>query len=94
MRLGGDEFGVFAVGISSEEMGSALILRLFSRIEALTVPELRGEKICVSTGAVISPEGKKTTFHELYAIADDALYHSKKSSGNSLTFGKIGEGQE
>lgn len=41
----------------------------------------------VSAGAVIIPDGKAGKFHELYAVADEALYISKAISGNSLTFG-------
>lgn len=87
MRLGGDEFGVFAVGIVNRDMGKAMIQRLFSRIEALYIPEMKGEKICVSVGAALCREGKESSFHELYAVADEAMYRSKKISGNSLTFG-------
>ena len=87
MRLGGDEFGVFAVGIPYQEMGESMVHRLFSRIEALDIPEMNGEKIHVSAGAVILRDGKEATFHELYAVADEALYISKTISGNSLTFG-------
>ena len=85
MRLGGDEFGAFAAGIVSREMGEAIVQRLFRRLEALDLPELRGERISVSAGAVLDPDGK-ASFHALYALADDAMYLSKKNSGNSLTF--------
>ena len=87
MRLGGDEFGVFAVGIPYQEMGETMVHRLFSRIENLEIPEMKGEKVHISAGAVIIPDGKAGKFHELYAVADEALYISKAISGNSLTFG-------
>lgn len=87
MRLGGDEFGVFAVGIVNREMGNAMVQRLFNRIAGLNIPEMKGQKVFVSVGAAICPEGKETSFHELYAIADKALYRSKKASGSKLTFG-------
>ena len=87
MRLGGDEFGVFAVGIVNREMGKAMVQRLFNRIAGLNIPEMKGQKVFVSVGAAICPEGKETSFHELYAIADKALYRSKKASGSKLTFG-------
>lgn len=87
MRLGGDEFGVFAVGIPNKEMGETMVHRLFSRIENLDIPEMKGEKVHISAGAMIIPDGKAGNFHELYAVADEALYISKAISGNSLTFG-------
>jgi diguanylate cyclase (GGDEF)-like protein len=88
MRLGGDEFVVFAVGIASREMGESVVYRFFSRVNNLVIPELRGEKVCISVGAVITPDHGSLSFHDLYGIADKALYTSKKASGSSLTFGE------
>jgi len=88
MRLGGDEFGVFAVGIANREMGEGMVHRRFSRVDALEVPGMQGRKTSISVGAVIAPEGGAATFHDLYAIADEALYRSKKTAGNSMTFGR------
>lgn len=86
MRLGGDEFGVFAVGIIDREMGEAILHRLFARLENREIPELQGEKISISVGAVLCTGEKKRSFDELYAAADGAMYESKKVSGNSVTF--------
>ena len=88
MRLGGDEFGVFAIGIVNQEMGAYIIQRLFNRIERLDISELNGEKVCISVGAALCSDDKPLSFHELYGIADEALYTSKRTSGNCLTFGK------
>ena len=88
VRLGGDEFVVFAVGISSREMGESVVFRFFSRVNNLVIPELRGEKVCISVGAVLTPDHGNLSFHELYGIADKALYISKKTPGSSLTFGE------
>ena len=89
IRLGGDEFGAFAVGIVSQEMGDAIVQRLFDRIERLEIPELNGKSVSVSAGAVLAPEGKRLTFHDLYAAADNAMYLSKESDGNTLTFHSV-----
>ena len=86
MRLGGDEFGVFAVGIIDQEMSTAIINRLFAQLDKLELPELDGRKFCVSIGATLSGETNTKTFDSLYALADSALYDSKKTPGNSLTF--------
>lgn len=86
MRLGGDEFGAFALGIVDQAMGEAIIRRLFRRLENLDIPELNGEKVCISVGAVLVPAEGKLSFHDMYALADDAMYASKKISGNSLSF--------
>jgi hypothetical protein len=37
---------------------------------------------------VITPDHGSLSFHDLYGIADKALYISKKASGSSLTFGE------
>ncbi|MDO4804193.1 MAG: diguanylate cyclase [Lachnospiraceae bacterium] len=86
MRLGGDEFGVFAVGIANRELGESIIGRLFARIDNLKIPELGGEKVCISVGAMLRSGRESVAFEELYAGADEALYISKKTRGNSLTF--------
>ena len=89
MRLGGDEFGAFAVGIVEREMGEHIIDRLFQRIDRLEIPELNGREICISVGAVLWNAETKTTFDALYTSADSAMYASKMESGHSLTFGDI-----
>jgi len=89
MRLGGDEFCVYAVGIVDREMGRSIVSRLFDRIRNLQVEGLPNGKISVSTGAVIHSEKDETSFAYLYACADRAMYGSKKRAGNSLTFGNV-----
>ena len=86
MRLGGDEFGVFAVGIVDPEMGAAIVSRLFTLLDRLELPELNGGTFHVSIGAALSGGTNANTFNSLYALADSALYDSKKTPGNSLTF--------
>ena len=89
IRLGGDEFGVYAVGIIDRNMGRAIISRLFEKIRNLQIPGLPQGKISISSGAVIHTEADAASFAELYAGADKAMYRSKKIHGNSLTFGKL-----
>ena len=84
MRLGGDEFGVFAIGVVSREMGETLIRRLFQRIEGRNLPENPG--ISISVGAAIYSGEGETSFAEMYARTDSAMYESKKLDGNSMTF--------
>ncbi|MDO4805047.1 MAG: diguanylate cyclase [Lachnospiraceae bacterium] len=85
IRLGGDEFGVFAVGIVDPGTAGRIIGRLFRRIESIEIAELNGRKVSVSAGVALS-NGKDATFDALYARADNAMYLSKKSPGNCLTF--------
>ena len=86
MRLGGDEFAVFAVGIVKHEMVEAIVRRLFDRLASIVIPELHGEKVSISVGAALYKGNKPTYFDELYLHADNAMYSSKKESGNKLTF--------
>nr|AHF25605.1 diguanylate cyclase/phosphodiesterase with PAS/PAC sensor(s) [uncultured bacterium Contigcl_23] len=85
MRLGGDEFGVFAVGIIREEMAAAIVYRLFEWLDKAEIPELQGEKFSVSVGAALHAGDQASCFDELYAQADSAMYISKKAAGNMLT---------
>ena len=89
IRLGGDEFCVYAVGINDREMGQAIISRLFERVQRIQVEGLPSGRISISTGAVIHTEKDEASFAELYACADRAMYRSKNIRGNSLTFGTI-----
>ncbi len=86
MRLGGDEFGAFAVGITKQEMAEAIIHRLFQRLESLEIAELGDRKVSASVGAVLFTGKEAKSFEELYASVDQAMYTSKKISGNSLSF--------
>lgn len=91
MRLGGDEFCVYAVGIVDQGMGTVIIRRIFERLDDLQIQGYPYGKIHVSVGAVIHTETERTTFADLYACADRAMYSSKKTAGNSLTFGIPGK---
>ncbi len=88
MRLGGDEFGAFAVGITKQDMAEAIIHRMFHRLENIDIAELGDRKVSASVGAVLFTGKEKASFDELYAAVDSAMYTSKKISGNSLTFCK------
>jgi diguanylate cyclase (GGDEF)-like protein len=86
MRLGGDEFGVFALGINDRSLGKMIIKRLFAQLSTHEIPELGHEEISISVGAVFCEGKNEPTFDNLYASADTALYVSKKTPGNSMTF--------
>ena len=85
-RLGGDEYAVYVMNMGDEEAGKAVMDRVFNEISKLDVPELGGRKICVSAGAAFFKEGDKRSFDELYKLADNGVYESKKISGSALNF--------
>lgn len=86
MRLGGDEYAAFAVGVTNQEAAKRVLERFFSNIELIDVPELKDRKISVSLGAAFFEPAEEIGFEELYRRADSCTYESKKVSGNSYTF--------
>lgn len=89
IRLCGDEFGVFAVGITTRDLARTVVERLFSRLDQITVPQLEGGRFSISVGAAICPGNGQDSFDSLYARSDAALYISKKATGNCLTFSEL-----
>lgn len=83
-RLGGDEFGIFASGLSDMTHTRTLINRLFDEISSADIAGLKGYKFSISAGA--SFYSKNESFAELYEKADKALYEAKKHQGNALSF--------
>ena len=86
VRLGGDEFGAYAVGIPNRGMGERLIHRLFEHLGETEIPELGDKKISISVGAVLTAGDGAESFDSLYSKVDNAMYVSKKTPGNCLTF--------
>ena len=84
MRLGGDEFGIFAIGIVKQEMAEAIVHRLFDRLDSTDIPDLLGEKVSISVGVALHTGDKVASFNDLYGLADSAMYSSKKKTGNSM----------
>jgi len=91
LRLGGDEFAAYAVGVTTELQGRIVINRLFSMIEAITIPELAGREITISLGAAFFHAQSGESFSELYKRADSAAYISKKTVGNCFTFAEVAQ---
>lgn len=75
LRLGGDEFGVFAEGIDTEKKGRDLLCRLYAHLRTEQVPGMEGG-LSLTTGAVLSCEGR-CNFLSLYEAADLVMYRCK-----------------
>lgn len=86
MRLGGDEFSIYAVGISDEEIGGRSIQRFFNAVNAIDIPELGDYKVSVSLGAVLCSGTQGVSFDQLYQMADTIMYNCKKVVGNKADF--------
>ena len=80
----GDEFAVYAVGVTKEETAKMCIGRLFEEINHIDIEEMResGRKVTISLGAVLCGENCGKSFDEVYQMADAQLYESKKVEGN------------
>ena len=86
MRLGGDEFSVYASEIDNEEDGNERIEVLFRIVESIDLPELKGETIHISVGASLYDGNERISFEEIYKQVDMMLYESKKIKGCRCTF--------
>lgn len=86
MRMGGDEFSVFAVNIDTKEKAKICLDRLVEEIRKCEIPELQGNHFSVSIGAVLCiPESGKT-IDDYFKMADEALYISKEVRENHYEF--------
>lgn len=78
MRIGGDEFAVFAVDVTDETVGAKCLNRFFEDINVITIPEMdEDERVSVSVGAILCPAGKTGNFTDMYKKADEAMYTCK-----------------
>lgn len=53
MRLGGDEFAVYAPEITEQMQAETMIKAFFERIRNIAIPQMEGDAISVSLGAVL-----------------------------------------
>jgi diguanylate cyclase (GGDEF)-like protein len=88
-RLGGDEFAAYAQNIHSREIADKVIKRFIDGLKKISIPELQGNSIDASIGALVLPEGETFDFAYCYKLVDDGVYESKKTNGRSeVTFAK------
>ena len=86
-RLGGDEFAAYAEQIQKEETARKLINRFIESLKDISIPELQGQSINVSIGAVVLQKGQSVDFVHYYKLVDQGVYESKKVKNMSaITF--------
>ena len=85
-RYGGEEFLVLVPGADSDVAGR-IAVRILESIRKMGIahPGSPGGTITVSVGVACRALGDTTTFDELTAQADEALYVSKKNGRNRMT---------
>lgn len=78
-RMGGDEFAVFAPGITTDKEGDACIVRLRKYLSDNKLPEMMGESIRISVGQTLYNEDNPLSFEEIYTKTDAKMYLNKLS---------------
>ncbi len=85
-RMGGDEFAFVLDGLTNRETVSIIANRLREEVHQASWGDQR-TGVTISMGAKISiPTHRNRSFQEVYAEADGALYRSKYSGKNRITF--------
>lgn len=84
-RIGGDEFVLLLPGMTSRAALKQLSARIIKAINALTPPELAGPPVSTSMGIIVWPTVGAEHPDEVLALADEALYDSKRNGRSRAT---------
>ena len=84
-RLGGDEFIVLLSDIAEKNTLDGVLLSLLYKISSIRIDEKNDLPIRCSIGGSFSVPGA-ATFDALYAKADRALYHVKRTEKGHYAF--------
>ena len=84
-RYGGEEFVLLLPGMTSRLALKQLSARIIGAINALTPPQLPGPPVSTSLGIVVWPIEGSEHPDEVLALADEALYASKRSGRSRAT---------
>lgn len=83
-RLGGDEFVVFMLSADRDDIVKSKCYELMENLKKVSVEQDLKFSINISIGATMSGQGED--FQEIYLRMDEALYTSKRSGRDQLTF--------
>lgn len=81
IRMGGDEFAIFAVGLQNAEQCADYIERLLTEVKDLRIASAGQYQPAISVGCAVCDENGPD-FQELYRMGDDALYKAKHAGKN------------
>ena len=76
MRMGGDEFIVYAIGMVDEKHVRTHLDGICERAHTVVLDEATGDHVTLSIGCVIN-NGTYPDYHSLYTAADKILYERK-----------------
>ena len=86
LRLGGDEYAIYAPGITVESDAQVLWHRIIEEVEHIHIPEIEDQEIHISLGGAFFKTDNDVDFEELYRMADTSVYSSKQYEGHRATF--------
>jgi diguanylate cyclase (GGDEF)-like protein len=76
MRMGGDEFIIYAIGMVDYAVSCKRLEQLNERIRSIIISKADGSYVTVSIGGAIN-DGSYPTYEDLYKAADQYLYQTK-----------------
>ena len=83
MRMGGDEFIVYAIGMVDRHVVTYRLEKLVATVNEVPAGQDSTEHISVSIGGVIN-DGSYPTYESLYRVADQYLYATKSKGKNGF----------
>lgn len=88
-RLGGEEFGVFLPGATSDQAAGVAERIRQSVSDAKFLPAGAAHHLSVSVGGAVF--GRPLAFHELFRFADQQLYQAKRGGRNQVAVAPVGD---
>ncbi|MFN3524622.1 MAG: GGDEF domain-containing protein [Paracoccus sp. (in: a-proteobacteria)] len=84
-RIGGDEFVLIIRSLICPDQLTHLAKRIITSIQSVSPPQLSDAPVSASVGVVIWQPGCEYCPDALFALADDALYRSKRGGRGRVT---------
>ncbi|MGN1023815.1 MAG: diguanylate cyclase [Lachnospiraceae bacterium] len=86
MRMGGDEFIVYAVGLLNEGAIQRKLEEIRQEVHEIVLSDSEGDVVSVSMGCIIN-RGSFSSYDEMYAAADSLLYRAKQEGKDGFRVG-------
>ncbi len=77
-RVGGDEFMIFMASLTETKPAFEKVQKILNCFPIVVEENGKKVPVSVSMGVVFSPKNKDIPYHELYELADTAMYRAKK----------------
>lgn len=93
MRMGGDEFIVYAVGLENESAIRRKLEEIQQEVHEIVLSDRDGDVVSVSMGCIIN-RGSFASYDALYAAADRLLYRVKQDGKDGFSIRNPEEDKE